>query len=101
MKRRLMEVLLVAGMLAIASAVPARGPVRASEANTRGWQLMTPKERLEHQSRIRGFGTLEACRAYQREHHALMAARARDRGLPMPGGGRDICAHLNPAGIPE
>lgn len=88
-------VALVVGVLMIDLAA-ARGPWRASEANTRGWQLMTPEERIEHQGRVRSFTTLEACRTYQFDHHQLMAERARQRGVPLPGGGRDICAHLAP-----
>lgn len=76
----------------------ARGPVRASEDNTRGWQLMTPEERIAHQTRLRAFVTLEACRDYQREHQREMVARARARGLPPPPGTRDFCAHLGKAG---
>lgn len=74
----------------------ARGPWRASETNTRGWQLMTPEERIEHQSRIRGFGTLEECRSYQRLHHQLMEERAKQRAMALSEGGRDICEHLKP-----
>jgi len=74
----------------------ARGPWRASEANTRGWQLMSPEERIEHQRRIRSFTTLEECRSYQLFHHRLMEERARQRGVALPGGGQDICAHLQP-----
>lgn len=86
---------LVVGLLLLNTA-SARGPWRASEANTRGWQLMTPEERIEHQSRIRSFTTLEECRSYQLEHHQLMEERARQRGVALPGGGRDICDHLKP-----
>ncbi|WP_265944874.1 hypothetical protein [Dechloromonas sp. A34] len=77
----------------------ARGPWRASEANTRGWQLMTPEERIEHQAQVRGFTTLEACRNYQLGHHRLMEERARQREVALPGGGRDICAHLAPGKV--
>jgi hypothetical protein len=76
----------------------ARGPLRASEDNTRGWQLMTPEERIAHQARLRAFVTLEACRDYQRAHQREMVARARARGLPPPPGTRDFCAHLAGAG---
>lgn len=83
--------------LLLMSTASARGPWRASEANTRGWQLMTPEERIEHQTRIRGFTSLEECRSYQVSHHQLMEERARQRGMDLPGGGRDICEHLKPA----
>jgi hypothetical protein len=74
----------------------AAGPWRASPSNTRGWQLMTPAERVEHQARVRGFTAYEACEAYRTQHHALMAERARQRGLELPEDGRDFCAHLQP-----
>lgn len=72
----------------------ARGPWRATETNTRGWQFMTPEERIEHQAKIRGFKTYEECRTYQVEHHRLMEERARQRGMALPSGGQDFCAHL-------
>lgn len=75
----------------------ARGPWRASEGNTSGWALMTPEERIEHQTRIRGFTTLDACAQYRDEHHREMAARAASRGLSLREGRRDFCAHLRPA----
>mgnify|MGYP001328579372 CR=1 FL=1 len=84
----------------IAAGVAANGPWRASEENTRGWQLMTPEERIAHQAKIRSFTALADCLAYQAEHHRLMEARARVAGLPPPSGGRDLCAHLRPASPP-
>jgi len=84
---------LVIGLL-LSGMASARGPWRASEANTRGWELMSPEERIEHQTRIRGFTTLEECRRYQVSHHQLMEERARLRGVSLPGGGKDVCAHL-------
>jgi len=87
---------LVIGFLLMGTA-SAWGPWRASEGNTRGWQLMTPEERIEHQTRIRGFTTLDECRSYQVSHHQLMEERARQRGRALPGGGQDICEHLKPA----
>lgn len=80
--------------LMLSGAAHGRGPWRADEANTTGWQLMNPEERIEHQARIRGFDNYADCRAYQREHHALMAARAAERGLRLPSARRDACAHL-------
>lgn len=74
----------------------ARGPWRASEGNTSGWTLMTPEERIEHQTRIRGFTTLDACAQYRDEHHHRMAARAAERGLNLREGRHDFCAHLRP-----
>lgn len=72
----------------------ARGPWRASGENTFGWQFMSPEERIAHQARVRGFVSLEECRNYQVSHHRLMEERARQQGVPLPGGGRDFCEHL-------
>lgn len=89
--------LVIGLLLSLATAAQARGPVRASDGNTRGWQLMTPEERIEHQAMIRGFRTYEECRHYQVAHHQLMEERARQRGVELPQGRRDFCAHLRPA----
>ena len=101
MKRQVLIAILTAMGLLLAAEAGARGPWRASAENTRGWQFMTPEERIEHQSRVRGFNTLEECRAYQLGHHKLMEDRARERGVAMPSGGRDICGHLKPAAGPD
>ena len=79
------------------SAGHADSPWRASGSNTRGWQLMTPEERIEHQSRVRGFTDYAACEAYRTRHHDLMAERAKQRGMTLPDGGRDFCDRLNRA----
>ena len=97
MTQQELKSVLVVICLFLAAEAGARGPWRASAENTRGWQFMTPEERIEHQSRVRGFSTLEECRAYQREHHKLMEDRARARGEAAPSGRRDICGHLKPA----
>ena len=96
--QRLAKRLCIALVLAsLGFPVCARGPWHASEANTRGWQFMTPAERIEHQARIRGFSNYDDCRAYQLEHHRLMEERARQKGMVLSGG-RDVCAHLKPDG---
>jgi len=79
---------LLLGPLAVAA------PWRADEGNTRGWQLMTPQERIEHQARVRGFSDYAACQAYRAEHHALMVRRATERGLHAPDSHWDFCDHL-------
>ena len=96
MRKERASVLLALLLLSLALPASASGPWRASETNTRGWQLMTPEERIEHQSAIRGFSTLEECRAYQVKHHQLMEERARQRDMALPSGGQDICVHLKP-----
>ena len=84
-------------LLIFAGTALARGPWRASDSNTRGWELMTPEERIEHQARIRGFTALAECEAYQAGHHRVMEARAEQLGKKVSGGGRDFCQHLRSA----
>ncbi len=101
MKARIPSAFLLAALLALPLAdAEARGPWRAGENNTRGWQLMTPEERIEHQARIRGFTTLAQCEAYRDEHHRQIEQRARQRGVSLREGGRDFCAHLRPDAPP-
>jgi hypothetical protein len=76
----------------------ARGPWRASESNTHGWQLMTPEERIAHQARVRSLTDYESCEAYRTQHHELMAERARQHGMSLNEGAHDFCAHLGPQG---
>jgi hypothetical protein len=83
-------------LLVVGSAMP-RGPWRASESNTRGWALMSPQERIEHQARIRNFVTPAECEAYQAEHRRDMEARAAQLNKQLQGGGRDFCEHLRPS----
>ena len=87
--------LLAAGVV-LGNAAWARGPWRAGEDNTAGWQLMTPQERIEHQARLREFTDYAACRAYLELHHQEMVDRARERALALPRARRDACAHLLP-----
>lgn len=95
--RDLLRAGLAALLLLAAGGALARGPWRASEDNTRGWQLMSPEERIEHQARVRGFRDYETCHAYRLEHHRQMAERARQKGVQLKPGHRDICEHLLPA----
>ena len=82
------------------TAVTQAGPWRAEEGNTRGWQLMTPQERIEHQARVRGFADYTSCDTYRTRHHAVMVERARRRGLALPGSHWDFCDRLQPRTSP-
>ena len=62
---------------------------------TPGWSMMTPQERDAHREKMRSMATHDECKAYQEQHHAQMAARAKERGgkaLGQPR--RDACAGL-------
>jgi len=82
----------------VAEAAQAGGPWHANEGNTRGWMLMSPAERIDHQAKIRSFTNFDDCRAYQIAHHKLMQERAERRGLTLPEHGHDVCEHLRPSG---
>lgn len=62
----------------------ARGPWAANKGNTVGWQLMTPEERTEHQTKMRSFKTYDECKAYQEENHKQMEVRAKEKGVTLP-----------------
>lgn len=85
-------------LLALFPALCAAAPWRADERNSYGWQFMTPAERVEHQRRLRRFETYEACKAYQAEHHALMAQRARKAGVVLEPKAQSGCDQLRAHG---
>jgi hypothetical protein len=98
---RIARAIVIAAVLVPAGggAAWARGPWRADDANTPGWKFMSQEERVEHQRRMRSFETFEACAAYQAEHHALIAERARRAGVELgPGKGRGTCEELKAQG---
>ena len=74
------------------------GPWRADPDNSRGWELMSPAERIEHQRRLRSFTDYEACRAYQQAHHAQMEARAQAVGRNLKPRARSPCDDLRERG---
>ena len=71
-------------ILSTSGLASARGHWGANQDNTRGWQLMTPAERTEHQTKMRGFKTYDECSAYQEEHHKQMEVRAKEKGVTLP-----------------
>jgi len=101
MRHRGTALLIAIIMLAGGGTLATAGPWRADEGNTRGWDLMTPQERIEHQARMRGFTDYQACQTYRTQHHQEMAERARQRGLSLPTSGRDVCERLKPRSAPD
>ncbi|GAB4404906.1 MAG: hypothetical protein OHK0048_24540 [Rhodoferax sp.] len=49
-----------------------------------GWTLMTPEERSAAQAKMAAVKTYEECKAVQAEQHALMSARAAEKGITLP-----------------
>lgn len=95
MIKRGYRTMLVLALGCAAGGAEARGPWRASESNTPGWQLMSPAERIDHQARVRRFRHQNECRRHQEEHLRLIALHARAAARE-PGSGPDFCAHLQP-----
>jgi hypothetical protein len=61
----------------------AAGPWRADASNTAGWLEMSPAERVEHQRRLRSFGSFEECTAYETAQRRRVRERASGgRGAP-------------------
>lgn len=68
------------------------GGPRWGSDTTPGWGMMTPKERDEHRAQMRAAKTQEECVALRDKHHEQMVARAKERGITMPGQPRrDAC----------
>jgi hypothetical protein len=49
-----------------------------------GWELMTPIERREYQTKMRALNTEQEREAFRLEHHRLMQERARVQGKTLP-----------------
>jgi hypothetical protein len=49
-----------------------------------GSQLMTPEERAAYRDRLRAAKTAEEREKIRQEHHELMEARAKERGVTLP-----------------
>lgn len=49
-----------------------------------GWELMSVEERAQHRAKLRSLNTEEEREAFRQEHHKLMQARAREKGVTLP-----------------
>jgi hypothetical protein len=49
-----------------------------------GWNLMTPEERVEHQTKMRTLKTAEEREQFRIEHHKKMQERAKEQGAIIP-----------------
>jgi len=64
-----------------------------------GWQLMTPEERTEHQSKMQTMKTYGDCEAYHKVHRQLMEQRAKDKGVTLATPRRDPCDMMKARGL--
>ena len=72
---------------------------QGNQNNTYGWQLMTPEERTEHQTKLRSFTDYNACKEYVEEHHKQMEERSKEKGFTPPVMRRNPCDTMKAKGI--
>jgi len=89
--------LAIAMSFAVAEARPWRW--QGTQQNTYGWQLMTPQERTEHQTKLRSFTEYNACQEYVNEHHKQMEERAKEKGITTPIMKRNPCDVMKARGV--
>jgi hypothetical protein len=87
--RTLIAAAAAAGMMAItvslfAADQPPAGTAPKSEP-IYGYRMMDDKERNEYRDRMRNSGSAEERQAIRDEHRKLMEARAKERGVTLPG----------------
>ena len=72
---------------------------QGNQKNTAGWQLMTPAERTEHQTKLRNFTEYAACKEYVGEHHMQMEERAKEKGVAVPVMRQNPCDTMKTKGV--
>ncbi len=79
---------------------PGKGPgFSFGPSNTSGWSMMSSQERTEHRDKMLNMKTYAECKAYVAEHRKTMEARAKEKGVAMPGGPRsDMCERMKQRG---
>lgn len=71
---------------------------RFDQDNTRGWPQMTSQERAAHRDGTLPSKTDQECKAYQEEHHALRAVRAKEKGQTLASPAANACNHMKAPG---
>ena len=96
--RSIMIVSLVTTLFSLgAEAGPGR--YRFNKENSPGWTLMTPTERTEFQNKMMASKTYDECISIQTEHHALMEARAKEKGTTLNKPRQNVCDRMKDRGI--
>jgi len=84
---------------------PGRGPTANSprfqfnKDNTYGWALMSAQERTAHRDKMLTAKTYDECKAVQAEQHALMEARAKEKGKTLSGPRQNGCDVMKARGL--
>lgn len=78
----------------------ARGPrFQFNRDNTYGWTLMSAQERTAHRDKMLAARTYDECKAVQDEQHALMEARAKEKGTTLRGPRQNSCDVMKARGL--
>ena len=78
----------------------AKGPrFQFNRDNTYGWALMSAQERTAHRDKMLAAKTYDECKAVQDEQHALMEARAKERGKTLPAPRQNGCDRMKARGL--
>ncbi len=72
---------------------------RFNQDNTYGWALMSAEERTAHRTKMLSAKTYDACKAAQDEQHALMEARAKEKGKTLPAPRQNACDRMKARGL--
>ena len=67
--------------------------------NTYGWTLMSAAERTAHRDKMLAAEDAEECKAVQDEEHALMEARAKEKGKTLPAPRQNGCDRMKARGL--
>jgi hypothetical protein len=78
----------------------AKGPrYQFNKDNTYGWALMSAAERTALSNKMLAAKTYDECKAVQDEQHALMAARAKEKGKTLAGPRQNSCDVMKSRGL--
>ncbi len=98
-RKLLLVTAVLAATLGTASLEAEPGRYRFNQDNTPGWTLMTAAERSEFQNKIWAAKTYDECKAIQTEHHAVIAARAQDKGVTLNVPRQNACDRMQTRGV--
>ncbi len=76
-----------------------KGRFAWDKGNTPGWKLMTEQERTEWRTKMHTAKSYDECLALREEHHKLMEARAKEKGIILPAPRRNGCDVMKDRGF--
>jgi hypothetical protein len=98
-RKLLLVTAVLAATLGAVSVEAGGGRYRFQQDNTPGWTLMTPAERTEFQTKMRAAKTYDECKAILAEHHAVMEARAKEKGVTLNAPRYNACDQMKARGF--